>query len=577
MTDYEIKPDQDAKDDISSQIVQRISKFLVQNQSKKNLKDNQSRAIRKFFDEQLEVIEDTTLIKCKKLQQVFWKWTSRIKVLDFILNGTGEPEYAEKLATDGFATCLRRSGFIQAFRSKGGIFQNVMSDGDTFLVFGTTGNNKGFPFKFKPILSSKVFVQYGATSMRTGARPVRKLAFIADHTYEEVKKMYPKTKVSDGYIPISGETNFATDGDQTELNKDDCPTQVLHCYDLDIPAYVVCVGRKMTIVEQHEGKEYPYNFTDDQTLDESPYIPVAHFFGMESMQGFYNHAPLAALYDLAVQYAKTMNQLAGHANEVVDPLTFLYTPMERSSEIMQQIKMVREARKKGLRAMVPIEVNSNSPASSQVSVQPMTYQGLINEAQFLQQQIDLEIKRLGFHLDELDNPDALATKIIADEENANAFVKQWWEKNSDEFEFILKVCLEQIPNLISEKDDTILDMSTTVVDPTTGESVKIDNMTLGHLSSTFAEKHYFVKVNTRSGVDASRMKMAALKELLQSAAPGTAAYTKIMGQIAANRDLDLSGEDFGAPPAQQGPSQEALPETERLAINPRLSTQTAAI
>ena len=579
MNKYEIQPDQDATDNVNDPLVQRISKFLAQNQTKKTLKDNQSRAMRKFFDEQLEMhyASDNTLILCKKLQQVFWKFTSRIKVLDFILNGTGEPEHAEKLATDGFATCLRRSGFIQAFRAKGGVFQNVMPDGDAFLVFGTSGNTKGFPFKFAPVLSSKVFVQYGATSMRFGARPMRKFAFVTDHTFEEAKKMYPKKKISDGYIPVSGESNFATDEDQADVNKDDYPTQILHYYDLDIPAYVVCVGRKMTIVERYEGEAYKFNFQDDQTLEESPYIPVAHFFGLEAMQGFYNHSPLASLFDLSVQYAKTMNQLAGHANEVVDPLTFLYTPMNESGKVMQQIKMVREARKKGLRAMVPIEMNANSPANSQISVQPMTYQGLINEAQFLQEQIDLEVKRLGFHLDEMDNPDALATKILADEENANAFIKQWWEKNADEFEFILKVCIQQIPDIISPDDDTILDMSTTVTDPETGESVKIDNLTLGHLSSTFAAKHYFAKANARSGVDASRMKTAALRELLASAAPGTAAYTKIMGQIAASRDLDLTGEDFGAPPAQAGPAQEAIPETERLAINPRLSAQAAAI
>ena len=598
-------PNPNPVDNKDNRAVKSALKLLAENYDYKSERDGKNESIKDFIEDGFNVHDASgpRKVNSKKPQQAYWKTASRMKPLDAVIHGAQRPPWMEKIVTDGMSTVLRKSGYIQALRDKGGVFQFQLAYGDGFMMFGTNEKGKGFPFKFMPIANNNLYVDEKATSMRSGSKPVNKAAVVTTYTWGEFIALYPKMKKKAGLGKIPRDYNYLQDLDQQDYrnSEEEDIVEVCFFFDLANQHYIVFAGSSCTVIEEKKGKNYPYIFKDKFSKVEEAYIPIMQLICMESFEGFYNHGLIEAIYDLSLEYQRLLNMGLSHAEDNTYPDTFLNVPQGKSAEVVNQIAKAREARKQGKKPIITVEYNSSG--TNQVGLQSITSQNNIGETQLMWDMIDRECKRLGIHLDELEASNVTATQILSDEENANAFVKQMMEKNASEFEFLYKILLDQIPKVISKKDKTPLQITTTVNVPVSevgdpeaqqkfkdnginevamkirGNEKFPEGITLGFLSEELAEYDYFVKVNARSGADMSKLKKAQLVNMLNLAAPGSQARSKITNQLSQLNDVDIPGEEYGMPQQQaaapQAAQQEAPASTERQSINVRATEPTA--
>lgn len=595
-------PNEDVTDNRDNKAVKTALKLINENFTYKSEKDKKNESVKDMLEAGFDPQEadGPRKINSKKLQQAYWKTASRMKPLDVALHGAQRPPHMEKLVTDGVGTVMRKGGFIQSLRDKGGAFQNKLAYGDGFVLFGTNEQSRGFPFRFIPISNNNLYVDEKATTFRSGSKPVNKAAVITTYTWGEFVALYPKMKKKAGVgrIPRNYHTQKDTDQKWLQATEQDDIVEVCFFYDKANRHYVAFAGSNCTVIEEKKGKDYPYVFKDKFSKVEEVYIPILHFLCMESFEGFYNHGILEMIYDMALEYQRLLNMALSHAEDVTYPYTMFSVPQDKASEVFNQLEKAGEARKKGKKPIIAIEQSSTSP--NQVGMQSLVTQNLLNEAQVMWDMLDRECKRLGIHLDELEAANATATQILSDEENANAFVKQMMEKNASEYEFLYKVVLDQIPKVISKKDKTPLEITTMLTIPRAdikdeqtrkkmemagkdsmtiaigGTEKKPEGVTLGDLASELSEYHYFVKVNARSGADMSKMQKAQTLNMLNQAAPGSQARTKLTTMLSQFNDIDIPGEEYGMPQqAMPTEGQEAPASTERQAINVRAIEPTA--
>jgi hypothetical protein len=579
------EPNTNVTIDKDNKAVQTALKLIRSNFTIKQKRDEKNKILRDMIEAGFEVHEPngTRKINLKKLQQVYWKVASRMKPLDYALHASQRPEFVEKITTDGVSTVLRKGGYIQMYRDKGGMFQNSIGYGDAFGLFGTIGT-KGFPLQFLPIPNDNVYVDTRATTMRNGSKPVKKCAVIMVYTWSEFVEMFPKMAKKAGVGRIPRDNYDLKDQDQSYeqvlQNGDDDIIEVCYYYDIANMHHVVFAGSGCTVIEEVGGDNYPFKFKSKETRQEEAYIPVLHMMCMESFEGFYNHGVFEMIYDLCVLYYRLMNKNANQIEDNADPYVFFSVPEGRVGEMFQKMDMAARMRAAGKRPLIPLEYDSNNPNGSQVQAStPLTTQAMLGEASAMFDLIDREIKRLGIHLDELESANVTATQVLSEEENANSFVKQMMEKNASETEFVVKVVLDLLPKVIKKSDKTPLQMTTTI--DVEGVTVRTDTITLGDLVDEISNNDYFVKVNVRSGTNDSKLKKAQVANMLQFAAPGTPAHAKLLTQFAQQNDSDLRGEDFGMPQAGGGQMPDEIPQdeptgTDRLAINPRQADQMVA-
>lgn len=552
-------PNPDPKDGKDNKAVKTALKLIKQNYNYKSERDHKNEIVKDFIEEGFDLNEATgpRKINSKKLQQVYWKTASRMKPLDFVVHAAQRPEIVEKLVTDGVSTVLRKGGYIQALRDKGGAFQNMLAYGDAFVMFGTNEESKGFPMKFTPIANNNGYPDKRSTAMRSGSKPAQKFAVITSHTWAEFIALYPNMKNKAGVGRIPRDYYLGKDLDQKFLQQDsstdeDDLVEVCFYYDLANMHYIVFAGGACTVIEEKKGDNYPFVFENKDTKVEEPYIPILHFMCNESFEGFYNHGLFEMIYDLALSYQRLFNMAESHAEENTYPYTMLSLAQGQGTKVINQLEMAGEARAQGKIPMIVHEESLTDPRPA--SMTSLVTQNLMQETQLMWDMLDREIKRLGIFLDELEDP-INELHILSDIQNANMFVRNMQEKNASEYEFMAKVVIDQIAKTVSKNDKTPVQMTTTInVD---GQTIRGDGLTLGMLSEELKEHDYFVKVNALSGADMSRLKKAQVTNMLSLAPPGSAAHGKLVGQLAQLNDVDIPGEEFGMP--QQPQSPQAVP------------------
>lgn len=583
------KPNEKIKIDIDDPAVQTCLELIWDNYTEKNARDQINEAALQLAEDGF-IVEDpkgpeymNTLLP----YQALWKTLTRIKSLDFAIHGTGADQAEEKLVTAGLETILDRSYYLRTLLSKGGVIQNGAGIGDGFWSFTT--QEKGFPFKTFPIPNNNVYVDTQATGMRTGDKTVYKLAFLVQMPLGEFNRTFPKFKDKVGAGEIPRTKLFRKDVDQKLIQQlKNSPKKFVElCYYFDISnmAYVIFAGPGCTLIKKEEGDDYPYTFKDENTNREEPYIPVFHFMGMRALKGFYNHGLFHALYKPAQISQRVLNKTTLHIEDNADPVNFISVGQGQGDAVIQQIETANAIRAAGGKPVVPLERGlGDSGTIGNVSLYSPSN---VSEVEYVQQQIILSAKRLGIHYDEPETAGTTATEILSEEENANMFVKQMMEDNAPEFEFFLKVVLDLVKKTVSKADKTPLNLTTSlsVVDRNTGEEVLVrpDDATLGLFVMALKEKHYFPKINARSGAIAPKLRAAQVARGLAQAAPGSKAFKELHSEYASINDLDLKGEDFlpqdgGMPQAGQSAEEGPIPaSTERLTINPRLQEQIPVI
>lgn len=568
------------RSDTDDEVVQEAIKVIQDNQDIKIERDNKNQLIMQMFEQgfSVQTPTGTKKISSKLLYQALWKLANRMKPLDFQVHGTNRPDYIEKIVTAAIGTVLENSGFVQAMRDKGGLFQRLLMFGDAFFLMSAS-DNADAPINFDVISNSNIYVDPYAVSIR-GTQPATKMAVIFSYSYEQVREMYPKKKDTFGAGRIPRDTGFFKEQGRTFLQsaKLEDITEVCHFFDISNNVHTVMVGSACTIVDQRTGDDYGF------IKDGDAYIPVGQFICMPAIEGFYNHGTGDMLYDLGLLTQRLMNMQIGHVEDNTYPLTLINVPQGEAGKFFQKMKSANELRAAGQKALVAMEYGAGTPANS-VSAQSLLTQNLTNEWQLLYDKLEREITRMGINLDEIQRGDNVtASQVLAEEESANSFVKQIMEYNASETQFIVEMTIDMMKKFISKNNKTVLNLSTKI--KADGVDIPLSSITLGSVIDELKKNNYFVIVNSRSGaIPSNTMERAQVATLLQTTQPGTPAHFMLMEQLARLNNRDFSIQDFGGGQQQPqlGPggapteSPTAAPaDTERAVINPYAREQVAA-
>lgn len=544
---------QDGKD---NKAVQTALKLLSSNYTLKNEQDSKNDLIQELFENGFEVKSPIgpKKIASKKLFQAMWRTAGRMKPLDFTIHGTGRPEPMEKITSMGVSTVMDRGGYASALRDKNGAFFKLLMYGDGFIQIGSNPEKGTLsPLKYRSVSNSNVYVDAYATMMRsaTGSGEVNKCCVIFSYPWAEAIKLFPelKKKGGAGEIPRNLYSEKEIERDYEQEHELQTKTEIAYFYDINNLNYTVFAGTSCTVLEEYNGDDYPF------LKGGEAYIPISQFICMPSSEGFYNHGIGSMIYDLALVSQRLMNMEVGHLEDNVYPITLMNVPQGEASKFFNKLQLAHEMRAAGKKGYVAMEYDPNNPNASSVQAQSLLTNNLFNEWQIMYDKLDQEIKRMGVFLDEADRgANVTATQVLAEEESANAFVKQIMEYNASETQHLVEVTMDCVLKFSTKKDKTPLNL-TTKIDLGEGDMIRPDGVTLGMVRDELSKHNYFVKVNARTGaIPSNVLQQAQISKTLQFTMPGTPAYAKLTHQLAQLMDRDVSMEEF-APPQAPAPQE----------------------
>lgn len=583
------QPNTEFKSDTLDPAVRTALKVVQDNYQDKVRQDNKNYWIQRLYESGFVTWDPTGPKKfsSKTMYQLHWKAMSRMKPLDYAIHGENSTMEKERLVTDGVSTVMNRGGYNTSLRQKNGVFSNLLAYGDAWQLVGTNPDSPELnPMMFQTISNSNVYIDRYSTVMDgSWGREVRKICLLFSFSWQEAITHFPKLKRSGtkGRIPRELGLYKDSERDWYQSTRLEDITEVAYYFDLDNLTYCVFGGRGCTLLEKKVGKDkYPYFMNDE------PYIPVLHWKGMPSLQGFYNHGIGDMVYDLALITEKLFNMELGHIEENVFPITLVNTPQGQASEFMQKLKMAYKMRTAGNKAFVAMEYDPSGP-NTPSQAQSLLTNNLFQEWQAVNQKLENEINRNGVGLDEIDRgPNPTATQILAEEDARNAFIKQLMEYNVTTTEKAVNITMDGIKKFVKTGNKMKLDLTTRI--PVEGPNKEVvekraDGVTLGAISDELRKKHYFAKVNARSGAIPSNVyTQTQIGRMMPFAQPGSPAYIKLINQLGHLNDTDIPAEEYMVQQAQQvapeGAEGEIQPEaaqTERLEINPRTDDPLPAI
>jgi hypothetical protein len=551
--------------DINDELIQSFLYLIADNTlNDKSERDAKNESIRSLFREGFELHDPTGTKKIgsKVIQQALWRVMSKIKFLNYTIHGTGEDEAVERMVTEGVATIGDRGGLTSCFRDKGGVFQNAFLFGDGYLMFGR-GLNKENPITFRVLKNEDVYADNFCYGVR-GVRPANRVVVVFGFDEQDAYNLWPELKEAGvrGRIPGTYHSE-----DKDENREDSKLLEVAWGFNISAKTHVIFAGAQAYEIERFTGEEYPY------VKGNKPYIPVFQFLCQPSDSGFWNYGIGDMVYDLAVITRKLLNMEVGHIEENVYPVTLINAPQNKVDELVEKMAMANKARASGGKPFVAMEFDP-AGGSNSVATQTLLTQNLFNEWSAIWDRLYREISRLGINLDDADRGSGYTRgQVIAEEESANAFIKQMQEYNASESQELIECILDGITEYVSVKNKTPLNLMTRIK-LTDGASKKIDtNVTMGMLAKTLKEGNWFVRTDSRTGAITSDLKrMIALESQLQITAPGTPEHAELYREIASIRGLEMepsqpqpSGNEITPPPPAVG--EEAVPqaaETQRV-------------
>lgn len=554
--------------------------LIADNHEKKLQHDAEIEAIQQLFDKAFEIREPkgTRRISSKLLYQAIWRTANRMKPLDFTIHGKSRPKEIESIVRDGVSTMMDVGGYDSCLRDKMGVFWNLLMYGDGLFMMGEDPDEDSeVPFLYQPVSLTNVYVDMNAVGMRAGKRSVRRMVLIFSYDWNDFVNEYPDFADVAGPGDIPRNRTILKELEETEeqeRNQKDT-IEIAFGWDLNTKNCTIFAGAEATLIEKKEGEDYP------NMLNGKPYIPVFDFLCIPSSQGFFNKGIGHIVYDLAIVTSQLMNKMVAHIDENVHPVEFVNMPHAEASRFFQKLTTAYEMRAKGLRPFIPIEYDPANPQASQVSAQTLVTQDLTSQAQVIFDMLIRELTRMGINVDELDpGRERLATEVLSDEENANAFVKQMMEYNASESQFVVEATMQFIREYISSDNEKMInsvikipvEQKRTVPGPdgqpvvqTVQQEVEFEGLTYGMLSRELKEHEYFAKMNSRTGsIPSNALQQLRIGRLLPLAAPGSKAQVRLLQEFARMNDYDIPGMDF----FPEGQGQQINPQTANDAVQP---------
>lgn len=554
---------------LTNPAVRDALRLIQENFTAKNRQDNKNKATTSLVESGFLIREPQgpRIISPKKILQASWKLANKLKPLDFTFHAAGRmsngdmspaaamipTESWERLVGDGVSTVLKKGQYDASFRDKGGVFSNMILYGDGFRLLGPW-LEKSLPIRFTSIVNSNIYVNVHATAFRRGSKPVTKCAVVFSGIWGEFCSIFPDYADKAGIGQIPRDMGQMKETNETYTQRMQGSSRLIEwCYYFDIENrnFTLFAGQQCTILKEYNGKDYPYILKDEDSNEEA-YIPVSQYMMWPAAEGFYNHGLGDLLYEYCVFYSRMFNQMAGYINENTFPIEIVNVPQGESSKFFAALEGAYEQRSLGRRGFVPLETSPTDPKS--IGTRPFSGGGgLVNEATMMFDRIDLEIKRLGLHLDESQGQNTTATQVLADSENADQFAQQIMEYNASETEFELEATLNAIKMNVKTSNKTTLNI-TTPLKLNNGEEIQVKRITLGAVADELRKNKYFFKVNSRTGaIPSNVMKRAKLMNTIALLPPGSPQQMQVAKQIAALDDVSLSFDQPEQQPAEPMP------------------------
>ena len=560
-------------------------KLLSRNIDIHEEKEREWGTIQELFEEGFEVYnpKGTKKISSKLIMQALWKLAGKMKPLDFLVKGTGVNQLVENTVTDGISTVLDKGNYHRVLRDKGGMFFKMLLFGDAFFQIGSRTGEIEYPIQFKGCSLSDIYIDNQATAMRDpiSGGSATEAVNIYRYSWDQFLMYYPEQakKVGLGEVTRSGTNLKQLEKKWLQIYKENDASkwqvEVAHYYNAPVKRYTVFAGVNCTVIEDLQAYNYPY------IMNGEGYIPIIHKLCFPSSEGFYNYGIGHILYDLALIMARMDNMAINHAEDNIYPINLVNVPQGESSKFFNKILMAHRQRAAGGKGYAVNEFNPSNP-NARVSLEPFQTAPITTEWERAFTRLEQQITRLGIQLDAVDRgATTTATQILAEEENADAVVKQIMEYNASETKFTIEVVIDMIKKLVPEYSNLPIDTNTKIK-TATGEQ-QLENITLGMIADALRRNMFSVKINSRSGsIPSNLMQQAQIAKLMQAIPPGSQAWNKLTVQLAELNDRDISIEELmpqsiespEPKAASTGMEAEMIPETsEAKALPPNVKGQ----
>lgn len=559
--------------------------LIEKNYQTKTENDTRVQMKRALYDEAFKGYTNTypKFIGQKLPYQAVWQTLSRMKVLDFQVQGTGRKEWQEAIVTAGVQTVMDWGGFYELWRGKNGIAFSMVVDGDAF-VWIQKNPKKGKPILFNMISVTNIYTDSGALGFRgLGAgREATKAVIIFSYSWGQFCKLYPDMadKTTIGKIPRDFFAKETGRQQIKEYDRQEDLIEVAHSYDIDNDVYTSFAGASCTVIEELSGEAYPHKHKGES------FIPVIQFFGIPSGSGFYNYSLVDLLWDISDSGTKLKNMEMGHVWENTWPLVNLSLPQGEAAKYIEKMMTAYDMRANGYNGVIVNEFDPQNPY--EVKSSALTTDNMGQDWAVVQQTLDTEVNRAGVYLDSGDlGADPTRFQLMAEEDKRTAFVKKMNEDNASNFQAIVEYTMDAIQSM-SRTDQAPLNLRVEIIESeddqaavameamteagtpegeamqTTDEMLQngvfkpkkmpkreVNNKTLGWVAGELKDNNYFVDIDARSGAYTTELvKLAKLEGIV--AEPGTKAYAKVSSERAKLQGIDIAAEDFN-PEVQEMP------------------------
>ncbi len=538
MYDLDTKLNSNVQTDITKPVIHDALLLMEQNYSDKNSRDQRDRQIFDFIEEGYDLFTPVggKKVTSKMIGQAIWNMQIRGKPLDFTMHGSGADYDEERVMTEGLATILKKGGYLSSFRDKGGLLQTLLTLGDSYRLIGAREEGS-FPIQFTNISNGNIYVNTQATDFRCTNKPVTKCAVVFSGTWNEFCSYFPDAAKTAGAGTIPRQLSTIQDNDQTSTQQQENKIEWCYYYDIENRHYAVFAGSQCTLIEEKDGKEFPFIYKDQEGREQA-YIPVSHYKCFPSVRGFNNRGIAEMFYDLAKQQSTLYNLLSGSVeNNLFDP-TLVSLPHAEAEKFFGKLQASYKERALGKRPLIPIEYDATN--ANQIGVHSLSVPTAVNEYLALTAEIEKNLKNMGIFMGELElstNPNQL--EIMTKKEISNQCMRQIMEGNASETEFELDITLDFARKMIKKGDKTGLNLTT--LGHIDGKPYRADFMTLGLFKTFLGQRQWFFNVDSKSGkIPSGAEQLTGAQSMLPYLAPGTPDYNATVKQIADVNGIKLS-------------------------------------
>jgi len=506
--------------------------------------------------EKTYLVDDTKGVRKQEsslLHLATTKTKGKLKMLDWRAHAQGKTDEEERIVTQGLINVAEKGGLAEAMDTA---IDGITLLADSFIHLSIDKDNK-YPIQFKNVDLDQVYVDPFASVIRSsaGLRIADEILVVykttLDQFNEDFKDFKDFDRVATGDLPGDEDKRSLSETDHEDGETEDNTLQVGYYYKKSKKVFGIIAGGMGTELLNIQGDEYPF------MKDGEAYIPVVHLQGYKRKRGLYGYSLGHLLLQESRQQRRANNWSDWGMIENIKGIRMVDIPTGKAGVFWQKLRQAEQALAAGRQGIITMERGVGD--QSQVRVDKFASDPVTQEIERFNAKHDLNVKRLGIPLDEVDRPASeSATQTLAEETRADQFAQDFMKRNASQLKWMWELVIESIKEFVNKNDDTPLELTTEIevgedfarnalreaqnreqtpeefeleVQREAQKTVK-PLITMGMLKEELSNNEYFIKVNALSGVVKSPVR--ELSEI-QTLIP----FAQMTGDPAAMGDLAM--------------------------------------